>query len=344
MASDRYFLHTYHSIRFMHGGVGNTDAEKILLADGYLPVRLPESHSLLGTFRRWLAMKRILRKISPGSLVVCQFPLYPRMYQLMISQLREKDIDIILLVADIDGLKDGNPSLLIKELKQMASFNYFVAHNNAMMKYLSHQLPAAKFVQWGPFDFLTKPRFVPRKISNEICFAGNLGKSKFLDELDHLPQLYFHTYGPDPSKFLKAAGNCKWYGVFDPYELPAMIQGSFGLIWDGDSIHQASGSLGDYMQYINHHKLSLYILAGMPVLAPVFAGSAAYIRENGIGWLINSLDEIPGLISALTEDDYQRAISNMRNMANEISEGNHLRSALREMENLIKNPTIRGGI
>ena len=51
-------------------------------------------------------------------------------------------------------------------------------------------------------------------------------------------------------------------------------KGSFGLIWEGDSIEKPSGSLGRYIQYISHHKLSLYILAKLPIIVAASAATA----------------------------------------------------------------------
>ncbi len=277
-------------------------------------------------------MRSIINTISEDSIVVFQFPLYPRMYQMMLRQIRKKSARIIVLLTDIDGLKDGDPGLLIKETVALRLFRYFIVHNPPMEKWLHHQVKSSITVQWGPFDFLCQPNIISRKPSHEICFAGNLGKSRFLEQLGQLDKLIFHTYGPDPSLKHRQLSNCKWHGVYSPYELPERVKGSFGLIWDGDSIDGPAGSLGHYMQFIFHHKLSLYILAGLPVIAPEFAGSASYIREKGIGWLVNNLHEIVGLLESISEDDYRRAQENMQPLAEEISEGRHLRDALRKLE------------
>lgn len=330
---NKYFLQVYAGIEFRHGGIGNTDAESIFAEEGFSPIRLPDSPSLLVHAKRWLAMRSLVRLISSNDLVICQFPVYPRMYRLLLKQLHRKAVPLAVLIADIDGLKDGNDQLLQEEISQLKMFRYFMVHNAAMENWLREKIPGAIITQLGPFDFLTDVNSNRRSKSDWINFSGNLEKSKFLSDLSAISQVRFYLYGEGYDKVATASANVEYQGVYPPYELPAKLLGSYGLVWDGDSIHGAAGSLGNYMQFINHHKLSLYILAGMPVIVPAFAGSAEYVQEKGIGWLINDLTEIPGLLASISDAEYASAQNKMVPIAAEISKGNHLRNALKRIFN-----------
>ena len=37
-------------------------------------------------------------------------------------------------------------------------------------------------------------------------------------------------------------------GVFKPEELPRVLDGSYGLVWDGDSLDECSGNIGEYLK------------------------------------------------------------------------------------------------
>jgi hypothetical protein len=325
---DKYFLHAYGDISFRHGGVGNTDAEKILLAEGYRPVSLPEQSSPLLSLQRWLVSRSIAQKTPANAILVCQFPVYPRMYRYLIRRLLKKGVTVIVFLADIDGLKDGNNRLLQQEKEFLRSCSFFIVHNENMEGWVRSFRKDAKIAQLGPFDFLTNPAFTNRGLDEGINFSGNLAKSLFLGNLDQLPELHFHVYGNGITPAIKNLPNITWHGAFDPHELPSIIKGSYGLIWDGNSIDGPEGSLGHYMQFINHHKLSLYILAGMPVIAPGFAGSASFIKEHRIGWLVQSLAEIPQLLKSISPAEYKETVARMEPIARAISTGAHLKAAL----------------
>ena len=59
--------------------------------------------------------------------------------------------------------------------------------------------------------------------------------------------------------------NETYFGSFLPDELPAALEGGFGLVWDGDSAETCSGVFGEYLRYNNSHKASLYLASGFPL-------------------------------------------------------------------------------
>ena len=143
--------------------------------------------------------------------------------------------------------------------------------------------------------------------------------------------LHFYLYGPGCTELMRAQKNATWLGIEKPYDLPAKLQGSFGLLWDGDSIDEPGGSLGDYMQYISHHKLSLYILSGLPLIVPAIAGSAGLVEKYKIGIAVKSLYEIENKIKDMTDDEYQQMKKNMQPLAAKISTGSCIKEALQKL-------------
>lgn len=329
---NKYFLEAYAGIQFRHGGVGNTDAENILQQEGFTALQLPDDTGLFVKLRRWISVNRMLQRIPEGSMVVVHQPVYPRMHQYLVRRLLKKKVRLVLLVADIDGLKDGDPSVLKREINLFRSCRFFIVHNPAMEAYIRIYAPEARIVQLGPFDFLAAPFAGIRIQQPSINFSGNLSKSPFLENIGQIPGITFHVYGEGCSGAMLAQPNLHYHGIYQAHELPSMIEGSYGLIWDGASTGHPTDALGRYMQYIHHHKLSLYILAGMPVIAPAFSGSAAFIRQHQIGWLINSLQELPSLLENIDASAFRDACLRMRPLAQSISNGMQLRKALAALE------------
>src|ERR1700730_2297984 len=290
-----YFIREYAEDHFFHGGIGIVDAEKILIREGFKPIRLPFhfSFSLKAKLARlWYCLKTFI-SIPDNAVVVFLFPLHARLAKWLIEMLSyKKSIRIICFIGDINGLKDGNERLLKKEVKELRRFRFFIVHNDGMFDWLDKMVPNCRTEKIEFFDFLSSPAMRRHKKGNAIAFAGNLAKSKFLAHLQTI-DLQFSLYGPGISHQILEQTNIDYKGIFDPYVMPEIVEGSFGLVWDGDSVDGMQGSLGDYMQYISHHKLSLYILAGLPVITSCSSGSADLVNKYKIGFCVNSLNEIP---------------------------------------------------
>lgn len=330
-----YFIQEHLDRRVFHGGIGNVDAERIFLQEGFVPILFPANLSFSPTAKlaRLRYLINMLFALPARSVVILQFPLYAGMHRLFIRLLTlRKSIRIICFVLDIDGLKDGNQKLLHQEIRAFRRYRYFILHNEAMLRWLLSKTNPAAVTCIDFFDFLAEPVRKKRSSTFNIVFAGNLEKSAFLQALGKLevnsPALIFNIYGKDPPNALLKQSNVRYMGFAEPYRLPGLIEGSFGLIWEGDSIDGATGSLGNYMVYITHHKLSLYILSGLPVI--VFSGSAcaALVKKYKIGIAVNSLYQAEQAIKLVSADAYLEMVNNTQKLAPAISGGEMLRKAL----------------
>lgn len=334
----KYFVQQFLQEEYLHGGVGGTDAEKILKAKGFSPVLFPghDSFSFRTKIKRLFFLFKTLQGIKEGDVIIFLFPVYALVNRLLLNRLaRRKDIKIICFIADINGLKDGYPAILREEIRFFRQFGHFIVHNDNMKEWvLKSVAPRVRISTIEFFDFLVKPTERIPEPSFEIVFAGNLQKSPFIDQLHLLqktnPSLKFLLYGHREAEYLNQE-NASWLGVEKPYELPAKLRGSFGLLWDGDSIDKPAGSLGDYMQYISHHKLSLYIISKLPVIVPESGAAAALVKKYNIGFTINSLYDIEEKVKALSPDEYRQMQNNMQPLAKKISEGECLGGAVDEL-------------
>ena len=314
--------------------MGNIDIERILIEEGFTPVVFPyqDSFSVKAKFFRYLHVLKILLSLPAGSLLFFQFPLHARMHKLLLRMLRLRNsIKIICLVADINGLKDADDLLLKQEIKELRSFRYFIVHGKAMEAWLKEHIPHAITSRLYFFDFLATATERTADKHGCIVFAGNLVKSGFIHHLHMVAEkhdLHFNIYGPDPGKSFNNQTHLHYKGVYDPYMLPAVIEGAYGLLWDGDSIHGAGGNYGNYMQYISHHKLSLYVLAGLPLIVFAQAGAAETVTSLNIGITVKSLDEIGEKLAGISDADYIQMQENMKPIASRIVKGENLKAAI----------------
>jgi hypothetical protein len=338
MRNNKFFIQQYSFIDFFHGGIGCVDAEKIMMRKNFHPVLFPDftSFSIAAKFRRGFYLLKMFFTIGKGAYVGFVFPVYARMNSLLLWLLSfKKGVRIICFVVDIDGIKDNDNELLKKEIAAFNRFKYFVVPNDGTRDWLQMQVPSAIISTVEFLDFLATPFEGNRKKTNQVVFAGNLEKSTFLKKLRPLMEvshdLHFNLYGPGYTDDMGSTPNVSYKGVANPYELPSKLEGSFGLVWDGGSIDKPEGSLGDYMRYISHHKISLYILSGLPVIVPEIAGSAPLVKKYGIGLTIKNLYEIEDKINSVSEEQYQQMRQNMKPLAKKIANGERFGDALDEL-------------
>jgi hypothetical protein len=338
----KYFVQQYMQEEYWHGGAGFADAERIFLSRGFQPILFPYHHSLSlwAKLTRMIFLFKMFVTIKKNAVVFFLFPLYARMNVMLLTWLKRKNVRIVCYIADIDGIKDGNEKLLREEVVFFKRFRYFIVHNARMKEWLYKNVAVdcdAAMINF--FDFLAEHFSGQRLLSCDVVFAGNLAKSSFLTKL-HLVEksggdMHFHLYGPGQTNVILSQSNVTWHGVEEPHSLPAKLKGSFGLIWEGDGIEKPSGSLGHYIEYISHHKLSLYILAKLPVIVADPAASADLVREYKIGVTINSLYEIEEMIRNIPESEYMEMQSNMETLAKKISKGYFLNNAIDELMQLM---------
>jgi hypothetical protein len=334
----KYFIQQYMLQEFLHGGVGGSDAEKILLSKGFEPVLFPGqySFSLKTKIARFFFLFKMILHIKRGGIIIFISPVYAKMNRLLLKLLRLKGVKAVCLIADIEGLRDNDKNLLQIEIQQYGRFSGFIVHNNQMAAYLEQYVPHAFFSTLGFFDFLVAPlKDKQRTKDTTIVFAANMVKSGFLEKLhlihDTNPDLIFNLYGPGITETITRQQNVNYLGVFKPAELPAILQGAFGLIWDGESIDTCAGSYGEYLRYNSQHKLSLYIISSLPVIVWEGAATAELVKQYKIGLTVSSLHEIGNKINLLSEAEYRQMQFNMRPLAERISRGECLGDAINEI-------------
>ncbi len=105
------------------------------------------------------------------------------------------------------------------------------------------------------------------------------------------------------------------------------VKGDFGLVWDGDSVSACSGDWGHYLQYNNPHKTSLYIRCELPVIIWKKAALASFIKDNGIGICVDSLEELNDILNHLSPEDIINMKKNIKSVSQKLANGHYTLSA-----------------
>ena len=331
------------------GNKARNDVEAILISEGYEGLELKvENWYKMNFFKaqqhKYRATKSVFDQLGAGDELVIQFPIIHHTFFIsrLIKQAQKRGAKFYLLIHDVETLRHAAGSEVkfrhkvrnyFQEKKALMSVDGIIVHNDIMKKVLVSQgVPADKMVSLEIFDYLI-PNFeektAPQK-DQPIIVAGNLNptKSGYLYNLPEQPAYNLYGVGYDESRALK---NTSYFGSFMPDNLPTALEGSFGLVWDGDSSETCQGSYGNYLRFNNSHKASLYLASGFPVVVWKESALAHFILEKSCGIAVASLHDLEAALENLTEKEYADLSENARRIGKDLREGYYLRSALKKL-------------
>jgi hypothetical protein len=330
------------------GAKATRDCSEILLTAGFQHFDIP----VLGNKNKLYSLPSLLKHLlhliwalKRGDVLLLQYPLLGvnKWLKWMLKLFKWKHCRLVCLVHDLDSLRQVHHAwTLQEELERLSGFDLVIVHNQKMKSLLQDNGLKVKMRCLELFDYLLPERIrhllIQSRLStasahgprNRLVFAGNLGKSGFLLRLAEIPGLRFELYGQPLPKALFAQ-NIHWAGAFDADELPAAITGDFGLIWDGPELESCSGYLGNYLNYNNPHKASLYLLALLPLIAPTGSAIGNFIEEKRIGFTVSSMLELPEKIAAIDESAYQQMRARLPQIAADLANGSFLKKQVADL-------------
>lgn len=225
------------------------------------------------------------------------------------------------LVHDLETLRK-NGVLSTNEISRLNKFHEIIVHTDAMKLLLAQNgISSTKMKVLTFFDYLTDTNPEKHALSYDVCFAGNLGKSGFVKELPalHCAKLSFRLYGinlPD----MQLPDNIHYEGVFSPDNLRG-IKGSWGLVWDGDSVETCTGMMGNYLRFNSSHKLSLYLALGIPLIVWTESSVARIVEHEQIGFAVGSIADVEKVISGISSEQYNVMLKNVTAYSHKIRTG-----------------------
>ena len=332
------------------GNKARNDVEAILVSEGYKGLELKvENWYKMNFFKaqqhKYRALKSVFDQLGAGDELLIQFPIIHHTFFIsqLIKQAQNRGVKFYLVIHDIETLRHvGNSAVKLRhkvrnyfqEKAALTSVDGIIVHNDIMKNALTIQgIPSDKMVSLEIFDYLI-PNFeeksVPQK-EEAIIIAGNLipTKSGYLYNLPEQPAYNLYGMGYDESRALK---NTTYFGSFMPDDLPNALQGSFGLVWDGDSSETCQGSFGNYLRINNSHKASLYLASGFPLVVWKESALAHFVLDKQCGIAIDSLNDLQKALDDLTDRDYMKLSANARQVGVALRNGDYLKSAISKLK------------
>lgn len=242
-----------------------------------------------------------------------------------------KHFKIIYLIHDMFSVRYDEIELhsdeISKDINMLNQCEYIICHNKKMKEKLIKMGCICELYSLSLFDYLLEKDELPADRDNSkvtLSFAGNLSKSQFLDTLDAKSSMSYEIYGKPPKHF----AHMNYMGSVDADQLPYVMKGNYGLIWEGEYQIQEKDN---YIRFNNPHKASLYIASGMPII--IWKGSALsdYVESEKIGISINNLDELDRAVEAINEERYNEMVKNCLKIRAKVIKGIFLKNVLKEI-------------
>ena len=355
---NKYMITASRGKGFDASSKARDDAEKIAAACGYQAIPSPVAASAHGNpliglniiFKTFRILKK-LGQLPNNSIILIQYPYYPvKMMPIMIAGLKKirkrKGIRFIALIHDLNSLRRSMGRInAYTDHRLLSDFDAIICHNEVMKELLTEwgvspdkQVP----LEW--FDYLTDAAIPERNNTEGIVVAGNLVKShylqSFMKETGILCPVHLYGAGGDQLPLTAAEGSSfeenlfYWHGMVSPEVLPGIIHGSYGLVWDGESITTCSGVLGEYLRWNNPHKASLYLASGLPLIVWEQSALARIVCDSGIGFSVSSLHNMFEMIDSITMEQYLLMQEKAAMIGRDLHTGRYLTRAIRQAEEI----------
>ena len=331
------------------GNKARNDVEEIVKREGYQPLLLTvEDWYQMGTVKaqrhKAKALSKAFAQLKFGDQLLIQFPMLHHSFftTRLVRKIQRRGVQVYFIIHDLEALRYANLDTVplkhkirvhLQESSLLKVADGVIAHNPIMKSVLLEKgLPEHKLVSLEIFDYLIPNYQEKDGLSKDqpIIVAGNLAQEKagYLYQLPASPAYNLYGVGFDEKR---ALANETYFGSFLPDELPAALEGGFGLVWDGDSAQTCSGVFGEYLRYNNSHKASLYLASGFPLVVWKQSALSRFVLENGCGIAVESLHDLKATIDYLSDEDYQDLVEKTKYIGKKIRDGFFLTNALNKL-------------
>ncbi len=331
------------------GNKARNDVEEIVKREGYQPLLLTvEDWYQMGTVKaqqhKAKALAQAFSQLKSGDQLLIQFPMLHHSFftTRLVRKIQRRGVQVYFIIHDLEALRYANLDTVplkhkirvhLQESSLLKVADGVIAHNPIMKSVLVEKgIPEHKLVSLEIFDYLIPNYQEKDGLSKDqpIIVAGNLAQEKagYLYQLPARPAYNLYGVGFDESR---ALANETYFGSFLPDELPAALEGGFGLVWDGDSVETCSGVFGEYLRYNNSHKASLYLASGFPLVVWKQSALSHFVLEKNCGVAVESLHDLKNTIEDLSDADYQILVEKSKYIGKKIRDGFYLTSALNKL-------------
>ncbi|HFI0567975.1 sugar transferase [Streptococcus suis] len=265
----------------------------------------------------------VVAGLRHGDVVIFQTPTWntTAFDEKLMAKLRAYQIKIVIFIHDVVPLMfAGNYYLMDRTIAYYNQADVIVAPSQQMIDNLKrHGLTVSKTIVQGMWDHPTSVPQLPASFKKEIHFPGSPDRFSFVKSWNYDVQLNLYARQevelPDQVKHFSYRP--------DEQLLLEMSAGGFGLVWMDD--HDK-----EYQTLYCPYKLGAFVAAGIPVIIQRGLANQEIVEHNGLGMIVDSLDEAVDRINSMSAEDYQAMVARVRSFSSLVRQGFFTRRLLTE--------------
>ncbi|MEI4345272.1 sugar transferase [Streptococcus suis] len=265
----------------------------------------------------------IVAGLRHGDVVIFQTPTWntTAFDEKIMAKLRAYQIKIVIFIHDVVPLMfAGNYYLMDRTIAYYNQADVVVAPSQQMIDNLRrHGLTVEKTIVQGMWDHPTNVPQLPAIFKKEIHFPGSPDRFSFVKSWDYDVQLNLYA-----RQEVELPANVKHF-TYRPDEqlLIEMSEGGFGLVWMDD--HDK-----EYQKLYCPYKLGAFVAAGIPVIVQRGLANQEIVEKNGLGMVVDSLEEAVARIETMSVEEYQGMVAKVRSFSSLVRQGFFTRKLLPE--------------
>lgn len=293
-------------------------------------------------FRKIFTSIVLIFRLHRNDILILQYPL-KNFYKAYCRIAKFKKAKTITLIHDL-GTFRRKKLTATQEISRLAMTDYIIAHNDEMKNWLKQHGIRCTIGCLGIFDYLSdihNRNHIHKQPYIKIAYAGGLYKRKnsFLYKIsDSLSSCHLDLFGQGDLDISQLGENIEYHGKIASDDFISNVNDDWGLVWDGDTIDNCSGTWGTYLRYNNPHKTSFYLRAGLPVIVWKESAMAPFIAKNHIGITIKSLSDLPSILKSINENEYNDILDNVIRMGTHLQNGEYFCTAINKAIEFLNKP------
>ncbi len=310
------------------------DIDEICRREGYANLtRHNFGNNGMGRFlTKLFAVGSVLVCLKKGDTIILQYPM-KKFYKMVCCFAHIKGAKVVTIIHDLGAFrrKKLTPK---QENRRLSLTDFLIVHNPTMRDYLLEHGFKGGIHCLQIFDYLSDSKPAPNEKPHEpwqVVYAGSLGswRSGFLYKLKECVTTYdIRLYGQGFNEAENSCPRLHYYGLVPSDDFISTVDADFGLVWDGDSLHECNGDWGEYLKINNPHKTSFYLRAAVPVIVWSKAAMAPFVKEENVGIVVDSLEEIGERLAALTIEEYSAMKAAAKAMCERLEQGYYFKDGL----------------
>ena len=269
----------------------------------------------------------IIAPLNFGDVVIFQYPSWigPNYDECFVDKVKSyRDTKLIIFVQDVQKpMFNSEQSIMDIEIRIMNKADLLILPSDKMYQYLKDNgLKDKKVIYQTIWDMPSDICFDNHDTKRVFHFTGEYSRFPFLaDYKGRTPILQYAAskpVRPDDESFT-------WKGFYEQENLMyELSKGGFGLVWSDEEYFKR------YYSMNQPYKLGTNLAAGIPVIVKKGCVHEEIVVKNGLGFAVDTLEEADRIVQNISEEDYRKLYSNVRNIQRLILDGAYTRKTLQD--------------